>query len=135
MFSNSGEIPYLLKSGIFSSQVATFTKSYNKFLKLGKSVEFTVEAYLKEDYVPESINTATEFRASVDNMRDVKAEVSISNEDRANETAVIKKQKGTAKRPEIKKLNNILNGTQAAFDDTLLREYLKHLFVPNICLV
>lgn len=123
-FSNSGEIPYLLKSGIFSSKDTTFTQSYNKFLKLGENVEFTVKAYLKEDYVPESINTVTEFRASVDNMRDVKAEVSISNEDRANEAAVIKKQKGTAKRSEINKLNNILNGTQAAFDDTLLREYL-----------
>ena len=123
-FSNSGEIPYLLKSGLFSSKVTTFTQSYNKFLKLGESEEFTVKAYLKEDYVPESINTVTEFRASVDNMRDVKAEVSISNEDRANEAAVIKKQKGTVKRSEINKLNNILNGTQAAFDDTLLREYL-----------
>ncbi len=123
-FSNSGEIPYLLKSGIFSSKDTTFTQSYNKFLKLGENEEFTVKAYLKEDYVPESINTVTEFRASVDNMQYVKAEVSISNEDRANETAVIKKQTGTAKRSEINKLNNILNGSQAAFDDTLLREYL-----------
>lgn len=124
-FADSGSIPYYLKDGIFDSKDVSYEKEPNLSLALGETQTISLTAYLKDDYIPENVSNATTFTAQLndDATTRVNKTVNIANMDKAKKIAQTK-QSVSANAPEMNKINTILNGTQAAFDDTKLREYL-----------
>ena len=124
-FADSGSIPYYLKDGIFDSKDVSYEKEPDLSLALGKTHTISLTAYLKDDYIPENVSNATMFTAQLndDATTRVNKTVNIANMDKAKKIAQTK-QSVSANTPEMNKINTILNGTQAAFDDTKLREHL-----------
>lgn len=124
-FADSGSIPYYLKDGLFDSKDISYEKEMSLSLGLGQTQTISLTAYLKDDYIPENVNNATMFTAQLndDATTQVNKTVNIANMDKAKKIAQTK-QSVSVNTPEMNTINTILNGTQAAFDDTTLREYL-----------
>lgn len=124
-FADSGSIPYYLKDGFFDSKDISYEKEMSLSLGLGQTQTISLTAYLKDDYIPENVSNATMFTAQLndDAKTQVNKTVNIANMDKAKKIAQTK-QSVSVNTPEMNTINTILNGTQAAFDDTTLREYL-----------
>lgn len=124
-FADSGSIPYYLKDGLFDSKDISYEKEMSLSLGLGQTQTISLTAYLKDDYIPENVSNATMFTAQLndDATTQVNKTVNIANMDKAKKIAQTK-QSVSVNTPEMNTINTILNGTQAAFDDTTLREYL-----------
>lgn len=124
-FEGSGDIPYSLKEGIFDSKEISYEKDMDIDLGVGKSEEISLTAYLRDDYVPEKVNNTTVFTASVndDKSTEIRKTINITNMDLSRKNAAAK-QYVRDNSSEMNTINTILNGTQAAFDDTRLREVL-----------
>ncbi len=124
-FVDSGSIPYYLKDGFFDSKDISYEKEMSLSLGLGQTQTISLTAYLKDDYIPENVSNATMFTAQLndDATTQVNKTVNIANMDKAKKIAQTK-QSVSVNTPEMNTINTILNGTQAAFDDTTLREYL-----------
>lgn len=124
-FEGSGDIPYSLKEGIFDSKEISYEKDMDLDLGVGKSEEISLTAYLRDDYVPEKVNNTTVFTANVndDGSTEIRKTINITNMDLSRKNAAAK-QYVRDNSSEMNTINTILNGTQAAFDDTELREVL-----------
>lgn len=124
-FEGSGDIPYSLKEGIFDSKEISYEKDIDIDLGIGKSEEISFTAYLRDDYVPEKVNNTTVFTANVNDDRstEIRKTINITNMDLSRKNAAAK-QYVRDNSSEMNTINTILNGTQAAFDDTRLREVL-----------
>lgn len=124
-FEGSGDIPYSLKEGIFDSKEISYEKDMNLDLDVGKSEEISLTAYLRDDYIPEKVNNTTVFTANVNDDRstEIRKTINITNMDLSRKNAAAK-QYVRDNSSEMNTINTILNGTQAAFDDSKLREVL-----------
>ena len=124
-FGGSGEIPYSLKEGVFGSKEISYEKDMDLNLGVGESEDISLTAYLKSDYVPEKVNNTTVFRATVNDDRKTETNktINITNMDLSRKNAAAK-QYVRDNSSEMNTINTILNGTQAAFDDTKLKEVL-----------
>ena len=124
-FAGSGEIPYYLKEGAFDSKKISYEEELDISLGLGETKKISLKAYLKDDYIPENVSNATMLTAQLndDSSLSARKTINIANMDKAEKIAQTK-QSASVNTAEMNTINTILNGTQAAFDDTKLREYL-----------
>ncbi len=124
-FAGSGEIPYYLKEGAFDSKKISYEEELDISLGLGETKKISLKAYLKDDYIPENVSNATMLTAQLndDSSLSARKTINIANMDKAEKIAQTK-QSASVNTAEMNTVNTILNGTQAAFDDTKLREYL-----------
>ena len=132
-YSNTGEIPFLLKDGLLGSHEVNIEKELDFKLKPGQTKKVSVTAYVNDNLSVETVNADAVIEAKLNDDEKIKCTeiIHFSNLNMAREEEQ-KKLANSPKTPELKNMSNILNGSQMTFDDTALRECLTNTEVKAV---
>ena len=133
MYNNTGEIPFLLKDGLFGSQESSFEKVLNFKLKPWQTKKISITAYVKDGLLIKNVNADAVIMAKVndDKKTETTETVHLSNLDKSREEEQ-KKLATSLKSTELKKASNILNGIQVEYTELDLNKCLTSTEVKAI---
>ena len=132
-YNDTGEIPFLLKDGLFGNQTTTLEKELDFKLKPGQMKKISVTAYVKDNLLIENVNANAVIKAKVndDKKTETTETIHLSNLDKSREEEQ-KKLAASPKSAELQKANTILDGSHMAYDEGALKECLTDTEVKAI---